>query len=1132
MSGLLHPDLLAELRRPGREVYWLLELGTAPTRLSAVPVASDTLGLYRPWVASWGGLKRALSHWRGGLQAPTMTVEIDDTGAQFTRAVGRDLRGWPAVVRLMSPNVPAAAYFQAFAGVVDAATKRGARVSLSLRQKDDVLALKVPKAPIGRYSFGALPPDSPASGKVLPWAHGALDTTPQGGTGAVKALYVDPSGYRYLVALSWDGVVYRVFSGTTLMATPADYSVVDVVTGDGRRVQLLDFVVDQGSADVRFDYGTPARSWGPAEALKRILVDLGWNDYHAAAFLDASAPVDVASFAAVDTVLGNLGLEGAYWLPPEGRKLSDVLRDWTLTYNTSAYWTPGGNLAVLAWELRTQGDAVYLGPGAPSGGPAILHSDFRRPPEWPEDPEATANRLLGRCGFRPSDQKWYLQRTVLVETGDGERSAERDLYWLPASLATVTNSQYLLPDGTPGSSGATPVNAATAHEAVDEDPVTYPLSDGNATYVELVGGGAYVELDFGPLADFVAVDGVEVTWVARVLNASGADDTVTTVELKVGGSYYAVATETGLGTGYVVRKTPFLVSPATGGPWTKTELDGARVKISWDPGTTGLPTRKLRVTQVHLRAYGTSAADVSPDILQLLSQAANRFQRAPKVLSTALDLTALDWELGTDVSIEYEPLGWGHLEGDLVVSEPWERRRHRLLEASIDMNRGLVDVRLEDVQDQLTTCWIWGKALVAVDGTSPAGDGMALLLPGAVVSMSRPTVKLLEAPAGIGLQLAGPLVQVLANCWPSDRWGTLIESAGSNKLTRSSLKSGTTGLTITLGSGTVAADADQAQQLYLDPALSGNVLLFTAGSPHVTEDRAAWPTTAAYTANQRVVVSFFYVGQLSWRLTRSTDGWYWNDSTGAWQAGAVDNLVGSSMAWSRAASKVIDVGSGTPTLTVSLAHPAGGTAGRQGRATQPQIDECRWASSPIWTDSAAAARSADAITIDNDAPGGVQVWPVDRGSWRFVVQPLWNASEQAAGALFYVAALLMGSEYFAVFYQVGTGWVFDVKGAGGQTSVWVEGPAGVPVRGGVYTIRIRYTSSLGEWGLAPKTLTLTVEDASGCAGASAEAADLPAYSAGGTVHLGRIPSSAAELNGYLIEARQSPFCWSDEEMGL
>lgn len=1140
-SGNLHQKLLAELLSATPVVVPVFEIdkldGTI-VKVSREAVSSVTLGYYKKQVRRFGDIAFNLSSWRGGIEAPTLSVDIDDTGGAFTLEHGRELRGLVCRAKLVSPNLTdPAAFFTWFTGVIDGVSKSGNSLSLSARMNDDVLALKVTRAAIRSNLFSSLHPDTTLKGQFVPVGRGDFDSTGLAANGMVKALYVGVvSGkYRYLVTLGWWLSVGRVFSDGAIQTVGTHYQPVQSLSGDARKVTFIDFVADQGTNEVICDVRDTESPSGPAATLQRLLADVAWNDYHGELKDVSTVPLDQASVDSFDTFAASLGLSRSIWVPSGGQAVGDILRSFVQSFDAQVYWRHDGKLVVLPWDLRAQNSKAYLGPGAPDTELAkvkVLHRDlYKSEPDFEVDPEASITVLNGKSGKRPSDDSFLNNRAVVVKHGTGvmERARDLELPYLPVTAESIGNIIYLVPSATVSSNGYVTEGAVSDWQALGQGPPPKPYVQSIRLRTDNAGAmtapfGTYEAVD---MPDVVAIATVAI-WITLTTTYWDPNDTDTlSVGLKsAGGIGYTTVVSTHAGG--LRAAGVFTADPGTSQAWTKTGLDAYRLHWDWEPTGAVDSRKRLRIHQLFAIVNYTAAANVSPALLQLLSRVVNRYRTPPELMTVRAPLHFLNYRLGDDLPLVDEREGWG--------SSLWARGRGRLVGLRVLPDQNSVELTLELVKRQLTSLWILGKALAGVDGTSAIGNGTAVLTNGVTVSVTRDSVKQVDSPAGIeDGQNAGPVAQLLNHTWPSERRGTLIEALQASGLTRTSFKSGNADLGESAGSGTIEYDTTVGEQLFIDPNVTGKHLKVTAGNPHTAETRVTLPTVTSASTGVHVISidhreSSLAAGDESyWRCTRNSDGFYWNDDAGSFQASAYDNKLPSSVKWERFKSKQLPAAGKGATLTLSVSVLAGGTAERVHRFGHAQVELNQFASSRIVCDGSIVTRAADVIKLENDKDG-YYTHPHERGqlnaSWEF----LWSSADLTVGTVMVLYYLVYGdaNNGWALQYVVGTGFRAVVTSAGVPYIATVN----VPVTAGkLYELAWRWTSSLGEWD-KPLTSTLTVKEDGVKVGSAEVAYVSPVFSAGAWIYLCNGTTLLNQANGYLAELRIVPLSQSDTELGL
>ena len=176
--------------------------------------------------------------------------------------------------------------------------------------------------------------------------------------------------------------------------------------------------------------------------------------------------------------------------------------------------------------------------------------------------------------------------------------------------------------------------------------------------------------------------------------------------------------------------------------------------------------------------------------------------------------------------------------------------------------------------------------------------------------------------------------------------------------------------------------------------------------------------------------------------------------------------------------------------------------------------------------------------VSDDKDDGVattNLIPHERGGMRWHIRPNWASADVTAGTVFTLYSLVYNPDaatnYWSLAYVVGTGWRFRACCEGTSYDAVVDVPV---LASREYDVAVRWTSDLlgGEWD-KPRTLTLQVRRVSTqeVLGTTDASYQPPVYATGATFGLGQDTlTTELQFDGYVIEARESPFPPSDAQM--
>lgn len=1133
--GALSATMYSLLQQRNVEAYWLFEidLPTGTTvRFTQQGVHVLATGFYESWLLSIGAVNRQLSNWRNGLPAVTFGVSLNDIGGQFSQAYGRKFRGAVCRLKLLcyDDSTKSQATHTCFTGIVDSVSKADDIIDVRCRINDDWLDKRASRAWIRTDTFPNLN-GSDARDKSLPYIAGSHDSTGLNATGMLPAYLVDTVNFRYAVSMGqWLYDFARVYADGQLV-TPDQYEMLETWTADGRKVTLIDFVADQGAKEITVDVqqDAAASTVYAGAYLLYLLINYVYNDFYHTAFAASTTPVQEATYNTLDAwIYTSMNINRSFYIPADGITGREILRRFLDSYDVLAYWTAAGKLAVTHWEYRTQNDDIY-----PTNR-LLTDADMLTKPSFEQDPESVVNHLQGSGSYRGADGAYLQRRTVWIETSESEREGKLEAPWLVASADFIGSTTELTTDATTSSSGMTAVGgAATIHQnlaaAFDSTVYVETNSAGTANFI----------CTLSNIPTVASIESVKIEYWARKSGAGTSIDETTIPGLYISAVKYDGNTLDQISSTWrLVTGGVWTVNPATNLKFTESDINGMSVRFDWDAGTT--VNVKHRYAKLRIVVYYTAQAAITPALLTILSKRVNRFGVSPELLRVEVPLEYLDYELGDLIQVQDVREGWG--------DAPYERELMRVVGSKLIPEKYRIELLLESVMDTLTSFRLFGKALESI-GTTSTGDGVLLLTHGGTVTMNRASVKNLDSPAGSTFQTVGPIIQINANTLPCDRYGLHSESAATNYLKGAAFQSGSTYTDSTpAGSGTIIDDTTVGEQLFPDSTVTDRHCLFTAASPHTATSRRTFAASHSLSAGAPARVSIWYKCSSatggdgpSWRLVRDSDGYYWNDSTGGWQVGSVDNTLTAVTSWTRADSKAMPAMVGkTNTFTFSIALPSGGTASRTVRVGLCALQNTYWPDSPMLSTAAAAStRATDALTIANDKSDGTttfRVWPNTRGTAVFKCKPNWNYADITSYGLTYTFPLFElgydASNWWRLYYDFNSGaageeWTFQARAGGVNYTAQVTDSG--YVKGSEYEIRVRWTSTAkAEWGYS-NYLTLYVFRDGALVGSHTLAYTTPTLAAGATCYL-FCNAGGYNFNGQIQEMTIYPRCWSDAEM--
>jgi hypothetical protein len=416
--GNLNASMLAELQRASPSVLFLLRLDLpSGARYYSEPggLVSGT-GLYEPRVLTWGPISKSTNYRQSTLELPSTEVVLDDTDGDLSRrwlgSEGRTMRGSTATIYLASPNVAAANWYTAFVGRIDS-MYQPAPLTWSVQLASLDLPLRRETMPRAVISLGDWPnADRSELSKPIPIIYGTVSSAQMTELGAVKCLYVDRTGFRYVVCAGIAKSVVAVFSDGVRKTLTTDYTVTNPVV-NGRVYTVVDFVADQGTKPITADVkgmesvgdGSGTLISNPADVLAHVLNNWVYSDYRSGAW-SSTAMVETTRLAALSSYFSARGVEASVHIGSKTTGIS-FISQFLESYQLKAWW---------------EADKIALGVDDPTdfSAPYVLRSD--EVDGWRlQFPTADAiDRIDASYAYFDSDSSYRQYLTVQdLQTGEG-----------------------------------------------------------------------------------------------------------------------------------------------------------------------------------------------------------------------------------------------------------------------------------------------------------------------------------------------------------------------------------------------------------------------------------------------------------------------------------------------------------------------------------------------------------------------------------------------------------------------------------------------------------------------------------------------------------------------------------------
>lgn len=503
-----------------------------------------------------------------------------------------------------------------------------------------------------------------------------------------------------------------------------------------------------------------------------------------------------------------------------------------------------------------------------------------------------------------------------------------------------------------------------------------------------------------------------------------------------------------------------------------------------------------------LALYGVQRLAGLEDARDVGSRIVRRDRRAPPVVRLRTRwASGLALEPGDLVWLSHPELP--HPQGLGAGTAPWQRWPTIVVDRQA-AGPGVIDLSLE----RLRPFSLWWVPQTPATGLAQQ-QGVIRILSGQTWTYTRSSTAYVEEADGI-------VSEVPVDKEAIGRYGFLAEASRTHGLGNCVFADGTTGW-----SGLVGATVDTSVTFFRPSVSTQSLKLsFSPGTP--AEATASLSSGGA----QYWFLSIRHLdgsgAALDWRLQRSSDGKYWDDTTSTWSASSSTvNFMPTATTKTRHFSKLIDAGAAPGTFTLRVRNGVTGDVW----VGAVQLEPGRWPTSDMPTRASTTfTRAVGQLLVSNNSVA--RAWNAPKGTARITFLPWWTSSEVGSTSFTLLWVSYDANNSVRLWYDGSAGaWKFSRKRAGTTTTASIVASV---TRGTAVEIVVRWCGSEGELGLAAYTGSIFAAGTKTGGTDDTSAAGAPTEVASCNLEVGSGSSAYAE--GHVQRLLLSPEVLLDEEI--